>query len=234
MVLPTSRASAVESHVVAGMGARRKGHAHHPTHSYALSVHARHHLFTVTDYVRLENETGIKHEFLAGQVWAMAEGRVHMRSTARTCSRCSRERCATSRAPCTASDLRLGVRATGLLTYADVTVICGRVQVDRNDPTKHTVTNPRVVVEVLSPSTEDYDRGDKLGHYKTIPSLKEVVFVAHDRREVEVVRRERDGSWSRHVATMGQSAKLASLHCELSVAAVYHDPLERKARRSKT
>jgi hypothetical protein len=57
-----------------------------------------------------------------------------------------------------------------------------------------------VLVEVLSPSTEDYDRGEKLGHYKTIGSLDEVVFVADDRREVEIVRRERDGSWSRHVS----------------------------------
>ena len=81
------------------------------------------------------------------------------------------------------------------------------------------------LVEVLSPSTEDYDRGDKLGNYKQIPSLDEVMFVAHDRREVEIVRRETDGSWSRHVSRDNETVRLISLGCELSVAKLYRDPL---------
>ncbi len=64
---------------------------------------------------------------------------------------------------------------------------------------------------LASPSTEAYDRGEKLRHYQTIPALKEVVFAAHDRREIEVVRREADGSWSRHVFT-DVSARVGSLH----------------------
>lgn len=192
-------------------------------------MHARHHVFTVAEYVRLEQETGVKHEMLAGQVWAMAGGsREHALHSANVLARLSNalrgKRCAAH-----SSDLRIGV-PTGLLTYADVTVVCGRVRFDPVDATKQTVTNPTVIVEVLSPSTEDYDRGDKLGHYKKISSLKEVVFVAHDRREIEVVRRERDGSWSRHVATDGQRVRLSSLGCELSVADVYRDPLKRRAR----
>jgi Uma2 family endonuclease len=67
------------------------------------------------------------------------------------------------------------VAATGLGTYPDVTVICDQVELDTADPKRHTVPNPKVVVEVLSPSTEDYDRGDKLGNYKQIPSLEEVM-----------------------------------------------------------
>ena len=86
-------------------------------------------------------------------------------------------------------------------------------------------STPRVLVEVLSPSTEEYDRGEKLAHYQTIPSLEEIVLVAHDRPEIEVVRREADGTWSRHIAGMGQSARLSSIACELSVAEVYRDPL---------
>ncbi len=92
------------------------------------------------------------------------------------------------------------VQATGLGTYPDVTVICGHLELDPEDPKKHTALNPRVLVEVLSPSTEDYDRGEKLGHYKKIPAVSEIVLVAHDRHEVEIVRREADGSWSREIA----------------------------------
>jgi Uma2 family endonuclease len=117
------------------------------------------------------------------------------------------------------------VAATGLGTYADVTVICGRLELDPADPKRHTATNPKVLVEVLSPSTEDYDRGDKLGNYKLISTLAEVVLVAHDRREIEVVRREDDGSWSRHIARAGESVELISLGCALSVSEIYRDPL---------
>ena len=85
--------------------------------------------------------------------------------------------------------------------------------------------NPRVLVEVLSPSTEDYDRGDKLAHYQQIPSLQEIVFVAQGRQQIEVVRREADGSWSRHVSGEGESAELSSLGAELPVAKVYENPL---------
>ena len=74
---------------------------------------------------------------------------------------------------------------------------------------------------MLSPSTEDYDRGEKLGNYKQIPSLLEVVLVAHDRPEVEVVRREADGSWSRHIARDSGAVRLESIACELLVAEIY-------------
>ena len=91
-------------------------------------MYARHHLFSVADYVRLESETGVKHELLAGQVWAMAGGsRAHALHGANILALLAaalrNKRCAVH-----SSDLRLGVKATGLLTYADVTVICGRVQ----------------------------------------------------------------------------------------------------------
>jgi Uma2 family endonuclease len=117
------------------------------------------------------------------------------------------------------------VKATGLGTYPDVTVICGRFERDLDDRTGHTAINPRVIVEVLSPSTEEYDRGEKLSHYQTIPSLEEVVLVAHDRQEIEVERRESDGTWSRHITHAGQSARLTSIGCDLAVAEVYRDPL---------
>jgi Uma2 family endonuclease len=186
---------------------------------------AAHHRFTFDDYVRLEEDSDIKHEFLAGQVWAMAGGTpAHAAIGANVVALLGN---ALRGRPCRTytSDLRVRVRATGLGTYPDVTVICDRIELDPEDPKKQTAINPRVIVEVLSPSTEDYDRGEKLGHYKQIPSLAEVVLVAHDRREVEVVRREADGGWSREIAREGGAARLVSLGCELPVAEIYRDPL---------
>jgi Uma2 family endonuclease len=186
---------------------------------------AAHHRLTFDDYLRIEADSGTKHEFMHGQVFAMSGGTpAHARVTMNVGALL---RQALRGQPCAvfSSDLRVHALATGLGTYADVTVICGKVELDPEDRRGHTALNPRVLVEVLSPSTEDYDRGEKLGSYKQIPSVEEVVLVAHDRREVEIVRRESDGSWSRHVARDGESAKLLSLGCELAVRDLYEDPL---------
>jgi Uma2 family endonuclease len=119
--------------------------------------------------------------------------------------------------------LRIRVVDTGLETYPDASVVCGQVEVDSDDA--HAVLNPIVVVEVTSASTEAYDRGDKLEHYKRIPSLREVVIVSHRERLIEVIRREEDGTWSRHEARSGNDAQLTSIGCALSVEDVYRDPL---------
>ena len=90
------------------------------------------------------------------------------------------------------SDLRLKVDATGLYTYPDVLVFCGSPEME--DGVHHTLTNPLLVVEVLSDSTEKYDRGLKFGHYRRVPTLREYVVVAQDRHSVEAFLRQPDGS----------------------------------------
>lgn len=82
-----------------------------------------------------------------------------------------------------------------------------------------------VLVEVLRPSTEEYDRGEKLEHDKRIPSLREVLLVAHDARRLEIHRREPDGSWSVTDSTSVEAVRLDSIGCDVPVAAVYRDPL---------
>jgi len=188
---------------------------------------AAHHHFTFEEYLTLEEDSGTKHEFLGGQVWAMSGGTPEhaalIMNVGTLLSNSLRDK------PCRVygSDLRVRVQATGLGTYPDVTVVCGHLELDPEDPKKHTARNPRVLVEILSPSTEDYDRGEKLGHYKKIPTVSEIVLVAHDRHEVEIVRREADGSWSREIAREGEVARLASIGCELPVAEIYRDPLSK-------
>jgi Uma2 family endonuclease len=188
--------------------------------------------FTFQDYLSLEDVSAVKHEFLDGQVWAMAGGTPEHAAICVNVSTLLSN--ATRGKPCRvfSSDLRVRVKPTGLGTYPDVSVVCGALEIDAEDTKGRTVSNPRVIVEVLSPSTEDYDRGEKLGHYKQIASLEEVLLVAHDRRELEVVRREADGSWSRHVAGAGESVRLASFAIEVPVDEVYRDPLASAGARS--
>jgi Uma2 family endonuclease len=122
------------------------------------------------------------------------------------------------------SDLRVRVLATGLATYPDVTVVCGPLE--RDPESRTTVVNPTVVIEVTSDGTEDYDRGEKLDHYKQISSLRECVIASHRRPLLDLWRREPDGSWSHRAAAEGQVLRLESLGCQLGPDDLYRVGLE--------
>ena len=175
------------------------------------------------EYVRLESMSPIRHEWLDLAVWAMAGGTPdHAAIAVNVSTQLSTQ---LRGRPCRVfgSDLRVRVRSTGLATYPDVTVICGRVQLDPHDEGRTTAVNPRLLVEVLSPSTEAYDRGEKLEHYKKIPGLEEIVLVAHDARRVEVWRRTK-GGW-RSARIESGVAELHSIDCELSISETYRNPI---------
>ncbi|MBX3275695.1 MAG: Uma2 family endonuclease [Sandaracinaceae bacterium] len=181
-------------------------------------------LFTFDDYVLLEEMSTVRHEFLNGEVWAMAGGSPDHAAIAANVIRLLGN--ALSGRPCRVhtSDLRVRVARTGLGTYPDATVICGRVEIDPEDGKRQTALNPTLLVEVLSPSTESYDRGEKLGHYKQIDSLREVMLVAHDERRVDLWRRTGRG-WTQLSYREDESVRLDSLDCTLSVDDIYFDPL---------
>ena len=183
-------------------------------------------LFTFRDYVELEEVSRVKHEFLEGWVWAMAGGSPEHAAVAANVSTLLSNQLRGR--PCRVfnSDLRVRVVASGLGTYPDVTVICDKLELDPEDHKGHTVLNPFLIVEVLSPSTEQYDRGEKFEHYKNIPSLREVVFVAHDERRLDVWQC-RDGEWKKETIREDGNAYVRSLGCELPLDDVYADPLSR-------
>lgn len=122
------------------------------------------------------------------------------------------------------SDLRNRVQATGLGTYPDLSVVCGRVVMDPEDD--HSLVNPVVLVEVLSPTTARYDRTEKFDHYKQIPSLQEYVLVAQDRVRVLRWRRLPTGGWYYDELEAGQTLELTSLGVSLSVDAIYEGVFE--------
>jgi Uma2 family endonuclease len=180
--------------------------------------------FSFDDYLTLEEDSIVKHEFLNGEAWAMAGGSPDHAAIAVNISTLLTVQLRGQ--PCRAysSDLRIRVKATGLTTYPDVSVICGPPEIDPEDRKKQTATNPVVLVEVLSPSTEDYDRGEKLSQYQRIDSLQEIMLVAHDQRLVEVWRRS-DGRWERHEFRGDAILRLESLACELPLTEVYRNPV---------
>lgn len=178
--------------------------------------------YTIQEYVRIEHYANVKHEFLDGYVWAMAGGtpehaRLASAVTAALVGQLRGKPCAVY-----SSDARVRVVATGLDTYPDVTVVCGREARDAEDALA--LTNPIVLVEVTSDGTEEYDRGAKLEQYEQIPMLQEVVVVSHRESCIEVFRRGGGGAWGRSEARSGGVATLASIGCTLDVDEVYRNP----------
>jgi Uma2 family endonuclease len=184
--------------------------------------HAVYHTFRA--YLAHEDASNTKHEYLDGEIYAMAGGTPeHSALIASVTTHLSNQ---VRGGPCRVhmSDLRIRVLETGLATYPDVAVVCGSWERDPED--SRTIVNPTVLVEVLSPSTESYDRGEKLEHYKRIPSLRACLLVAHDRREIEIWARESSEPWSRALVVSGQTTHIAAVRVSLDVDAVYDDAEE--------
>jgi len=189
-----------------------------------VSDPAARHRYSYADYLELEEASNVKHEFLAGEIYALAGGSPDHAALSMNLG-AALLACIGHR-PCRvfSSDLRVRVLATGLATYPDVTVVCGPLE--RDPESRLTVVNPLLVAEVLSDSTADYDRGEKLAHYKRIPSLQECLLVSHREPRVEIWRRGSRGAWEHEAAGRGMRLRLASLDCELRIDEVYRGGIE--------
>jgi len=177
---------------------------------------------TYAEYLAAEAVSEVHHEFLNGEVWAMAGGTPEHAALA---AAMIRDLGASLRGkPCRpfSSDLRVHIPDTGLSTYPDASV-CGQLETAPDD--KDAVTNPIVLVEVLSESTEGYDRGAKAAHYCRIPSLREYVLVSQAEPRIEVHRRAESGRWELLEARPGETIEIASLGARLDVSAIYANPL---------
>ena len=176
---------------------------------------------TYAEYLALEAESEVRLEFVDGWVYAMAGGtpehaRLAMSMGAQVSLALSSRGCAVY-----TSDLKLRIDATNRSTYADVVVVCGPEQVSEID--KHAITNPTIIVEVLSPTTEAADRGEKWRHYRHLASLREYVLVSQGEAYVEVFRREGD-EWILRSNVAGGQVELPSQGVSIAVDAIYADP----------
>ncbi len=174
---------------------------------------------TVSEYLRIERAATFRSEFFRGEMFAMAGGSpkhslIKMNLSGSLWSRLRGKPCAPYD-----SDLRIRCR-TGLYTYPDTSVICGELEFD--DEQKDTVLNPTLIVEVLSKTTEAYDRGKKFDNYSTIPALREYVLVSQDEPMMQRFLRNDDGTWTlTSVSGMDRSLKLLSIDVEIPLAEVF-------------
>jgi Uma2 family endonuclease len=179
--------------------------------------------YTLDDYFTIEAMSEVKHEFHQGEIFAMAgASAVHNDVTVNVLSRL---RISLRRHGCRAygSDLRVQTPA-GLYTYPDISVFCGalRFVAGRDD----TVTNPVVLVEVLSDATRDYDRGDKFTLYKSIPTLREYLLIEPSAVHVEQWVRGERNRWARSVHTRPDDrVQLVSAPVRLKLSEIYREVL---------
>jgi Uma2 family endonuclease len=185
----------------------------------AMSTAGRHHRYTYADYVALEQQSPTKHEFLDGEIYAMAGGSEEHSALAAQVLRILGN--AVGERPCRihTSDLRLYVEAVGLATFPDGAVICGPLQQHAPSPVA-TAMNPTVLLEVTSDSSEEYDTGEKLEHYRTIPTLRDYIVVSHRERRITVHSRD-DDTWITRTALAGSRVNVFGLAADLSVDEVY-------------
>lgn len=174
---------------------------------------------TYGEYLAIEEATGQKHEWLDGQVYAMAGGTpTHSGLSGRMIAALD---ALIGDRPCVAhsSDLKLRVPKSRLASYAEAVVVCGEPSRDEEDP--NAVTNPMVIVEVLSDSTERWDRVGKFRHYRALQSLRDYVLVSQHDRHIEVYSRDAAGRWVMSEAGEGESVAVASLGGVIDVDRVY-------------
>ena len=177
---------------------------------------------TEEEYLAFERASETRHEFLDGRVYAMTGASIrHGRIVGNTFSSVHTR---LRGGPCEAitNDLRVRVSASRLNTYPDIVIICGEPQL--TDDHLDTLLNPTILIEVLSPSTEAYDRGAKWVHYQQIESLQEYVLIAQDSPRVDHYVRQGDGSW-RYSATIGlePAVDLPSIGYSLQLADIYEN-----------
>ena len=180
---------------------------------------------TLEEYLALERQAEYKSEYIDGQIVAMSGGtKRHSRI------KVSLNRLLSTRfleGPCDLFDVDLRVRVDATMyTYPDLSVVCGESEVEDAEE-DDVLLNPTAIFEVLSPSTERYDRGEKFRRYQRMPSLREYVLVSQDSRRMEVYSRDRDQPelWHYRDHGAGGLATLASLGIAIEVDAVYASPL---------
>ncbi len=173
------------------------------------------------EYLALERQAEYKSEYFRGEIFAMVGAtRQHNLIVGNLVKRLGLQLDDRS-CEVYPNDMRVKVSPTGLYTYPDVTVVCDEPQFE--DEQIDTLLNPMVLIEVLSKSTETYDRGKKFGHYRRIDSLQEYVLVAQQEPHVEHFARQVDGGWLLTEATgLDASIALPAIDCQLRLADVYH------------
>jgi len=177
-------------------------------------------LFTPAEYLAFERASETKHEYFSGRIYAMAGASLAHNQVCSNLMRGLGNLLDGSPCRVLGSDMRVKVPATGLHTYPDAVVVCGKPILEDNE--MDTLLNPKVIFEVLSRTTERYDRGEKFIHFQSVESLTNYVLVSQDRWRVEVFTRGDAGQWIvSRVEPPKRELSLPSIGCTLDVEVLY-------------
>lgn len=176
--------------------------------------------WTPEAYLAFERASEEKHEYLAGEIFLMTgASRRHNLITGNVMTTLNAQLKGRN-CEVYASDMRVWIPALDSYTYPDIAIVCGLARFE--DDQVDTLLNPTVVVEVLSPTTEVYDRGRKFHAYRTLPSLREYLLISQDRGRIERYLRQDDGLWLFSDTTLAEAVlELPSVGCTLAMADVY-------------
>jgi Uma2 family endonuclease len=178
-------------------------------------------VYSVAEYLAIERAGPLKHEYYRGEIFALAgSSEAHNLILTNILTSLNLQ---LRRRPCKVypSDMRLKIPKTGLYTYPDVSVVCGTPIFD--DSKQDTLLNPLIVVEILSPSTERYDRGKKFQNYRTVATLQEYLLVSQDDYHIEHYINQNDGNWLlASYDGRDASLQLKAIDCTLLLDDVYN------------
>jgi len=175
--------------------------------------------FTPQDYLALERKSETRSEYYKGEIFAMSGASREHNLIAGNVNAEIRDQILDRPCESYPSDMRVSIEATGLYTYPDVSVVCGEPRFQ--DSEVDTLLNPTVIIEVLSPTTEAYDRGVKFRHYRRIGSLREVVLISQDRMMVERFTRRGNDWVLSDITDPDQVLKLESIGCRIPLNRIY-------------
>ena len=177
-------------------------------------------LFTAEEYLDRERVAETRSGYVNGQVFAMAGGTLNHNRIGRNISNSLSSQMRTRPCEVFGSDVKVRIDKANAFHYPDISGLCGPILY--HDNRKDAYCNPAIIVEVLSPSTEAYDRGEKFTLYRLLDSLFEYILVRQDRVEVEVFARGSDGCWTSIIYNApGDSFQLRTLNCTLTLGDIY-------------
>jgi Uma2 family endonuclease len=178
---------------------------------------------TLAEYLEFEESAPTKHEFHNGEILAMSGGSPEHALIIANALRAIGNRLGDKPCRVYSSDLRIAIGPDADVQYPDGSVICGPLEFHPADPKRRLVTNPRVIVEVLSPTTEGYDRGEKFRLYRQLPSFEEYVLISQMTPLIEIYLRQPDGRFLIASTQIGleANAMISSLQIQLALSEVY-------------
>jgi Uma2 family endonuclease len=175
---------------------------------------------SIAAYLESEKKSDIKHEFYKGEIFAMAGASIQHNQIASNAHVAIGSFISDKDCTIFQSDLKIHVELNSLFTYPDLSIVCGTIATLENH--KDIVTNPSVLVEVLSDTTQDYDRGGKFKLYRDIPSLKEYVLISSLEVLVEKYTKQEDGTWILHeYKTLNDFFKIDVIAMQVELKGLY-------------